>query len=128
MRQGKVRVGRVYEPRIEEDEFRILVDRLWPRGLTKQDADVDEWCKDVAPTTELRRWYAHDPERFAEFSRRYRQELAAGPQAEAVGHVAEMVDSGRPVALLTATRHPHMSEAAVLATLLGPRRPHRAAG
>jgi uncharacterized protein YeaO (DUF488 family) len=118
MRPGRVRVGRVYEARTADDGMRVLVDRLWPRGMTKARADLDEWCKDVAPTTELRTWYAHDPQRFAEFARRYRKELAAGPQAVAVGHVVDLVVSRHVVTLLTAARDPQLSEAAVLAQLL----------
>ena len=70
-----VRVGRVYDERTEADGLRVLVDRMWPRGLTKAAADLDDWCKTVAPSTELRHWYAHDPERYDEFARRYRLEM-----------------------------------------------------
>ncbi|MGZ4694395.1 MAG: DUF488 domain-containing protein, partial [Acidimicrobiales bacterium] len=71
----EVRVGRVYDERTRADGLRVLVDRLWPRGLTKATADLDDWCREVAPSTALRRWYAHDPERFDEFGRRYRAEM-----------------------------------------------------
>jgi hypothetical protein len=71
--QPRVRLGRVYDERTAEDGTRVLVDRLWPRGLTKDRADLDEWCKQIAPSSALRKWYGHDPDRFAEFSRRYRQ-------------------------------------------------------
>lgn len=70
-----VRVRRVYDPPEPADGARVLVDRLWPRGLAKADARLTAWCKDAAPSTELRRWYAHRPERFAEFAERYRVEL-----------------------------------------------------
>jgi uncharacterized protein YeaO (DUF488 family) len=70
-RQHQVRIGRVYEAGTGEDGTRVLVDRLWPRGLTKNRADLDEWCKQMAPSADLRRWYRHDPDRFAEFARRY---------------------------------------------------------
>lgn len=70
-----VRLKRVYEEPSDDDGYRILVDRVWPRGLRKADARVDEWLKDVAPSTDLRRWFGHDPDRFAEFGRRYRAEL-----------------------------------------------------
>jgi uncharacterized protein YeaO (DUF488 family) len=95
----------------------VLVDRIWPRGLTKAAAALDEWCKDVAPSDELRKWYAHDPERFAEFSRRYRQELKDPQRAQALAHLRDLAKD-RPVTLLTATREPEISEAAVLAGLL----------
>ena len=70
-----IRIKRVYEEPDSEDGTRILVDRLWPRGLTKEKAKVDLWLKDVAPSTELRKWFAHDPARWAEFQRRYGEEL-----------------------------------------------------
>ncbi len=70
-----IRIKRVYEEPDREDGTRILVDRLWPRGLTKEKAKVDLWLKDVAPSTELRKWFAHDPARWAEFQRRYGEEL-----------------------------------------------------
>ncbi len=81
-RQHQVRIGRVYEARTGEDGTRVLVDRLWPRGLTKDRADLDEWCKQIAPSADLRRWYGHDPDRFAEFARRYRAELDHPARAE----------------------------------------------
>ncbi len=113
-----MRVARVYADRTEEDGLRVLVDRLWPRGMTKIRADLDDWCKQVAPTPELRKWYAHDPERFADFSRRYRRELTAGPQAEALAHLRDLVATASEVTLLTAAKDPDLSEAAVLAQLL----------
>ena len=67
--KAKVQVRRVYDPPARGDGTRVLVDRLWPRGLTKTKADLDEWCKEVAPSTELRKWYSHDPSRFEEFTR-----------------------------------------------------------
>src|SRR6476661_2028397 len=67
--QPRVRVGRVYDERTAQDGTRVLVDRLWPRGLTKNRADLDEWCKQIAPSTALRRWYGHSPDRFIEFAR-----------------------------------------------------------
>ena len=91
--------------------------RIWPRGLTKAKAAIDEWCKDVAPSTELRKWYSHDPERFDEFGRRYRSELKEPERADALAHLRELAN-GQPLTLLTATRQPEISEAAVLAELL----------
>jgi uncharacterized protein YeaO (DUF488 family) len=72
-------VKRAYEPPAETDGRRILVDRLWPRGLTKQSAAIDFWAKAVAPSNDLRRWYQHDPAKWAEFRKRYFQELEANP-------------------------------------------------
>lgn len=71
----KLKIKRVYDKPAEEDGTRILVDRLWPRGLTKQKAKVDVWLKDIAPSTELRKWFAHDPEKWKEFIKRYKKEL-----------------------------------------------------
>jgi uncharacterized protein YeaO (DUF488 family) len=72
---ARVRLKRAYDPAAPEDGVRVLVDRLWPRGLRKADAAVDRWMKDIAPSTELRQWFGHDPERWAEFRRRYAREL-----------------------------------------------------
>src|SRR3954447_12267871 len=69
-----VQVRRVYDPAEPEDGQRVLVDRLWPRGLSKERAQLDDWCKEIAPSNELRKWYGHDPDRYAEFARRYRAE------------------------------------------------------
>ncbi|MGH3783939.1 MAG: DUF488 domain-containing protein [Pseudonocardiaceae bacterium] len=74
-RQSRVQVDRVYDEGTPEDGARVLADRIWPRGLTKNQADLDEWCKQVAPSTALRKWYGHDPDRFEEFGRQYRAEL-----------------------------------------------------
>lgn len=107
-------VARVYD-NIETDARRILVDRLWPRGFAKADATF-EWRKHLAPSTELRRWYAHDPERFKEFSRRYRSDL----EAQHLVELAELAKSGggKPLVLLTATKEIERSGAAVLASVL----------
>ncbi|PJJ05894.1 MULTISPECIES: DUF488 domain-containing protein [unclassified Streptomyces] len=112
-----VNVRRVYEDPGQADGARVLVDRIWPRGMTKEKAHLDEWCKQVAPSTELRKWYSHAPERFAEFSRRYRTELQDPQHADALAHLRDLADN-RPLTLLTATKHPDISEAEVLAELL----------
>ena len=72
-----LRLKRVYEPAARLDGYRILVDRLWPRGLSKENAAIDEWMKDIAPSAELRRWFGHDPEKWPEFRRHYERELRA---------------------------------------------------
>ena len=77
MANAKVQVRRAYEDAVQGDGTRVLVDRIWPRGLTKARAALDEWCKEIAPSTELRKWYGHDPERFGD-ARRF---LAASPAA-----------------------------------------------
>ncbi|WP_043616524.1 DUF488 domain-containing protein [Nonomuraea candida] len=116
-RANRVRVRRVYEEPTAEDGARVLVDRMWPRGVAKAGLDLDEWCKQVAPSTELRTWYRHDPERFPEFARRYREELAYPERAQAVAHLRELAANGG-VTLLTATKDAEISSAAVLAELL----------
>ena len=70
-----IKIKRVYEPPDKDDGMRILVDRLWPRGLTKEKASVDLWLKDIAPSTELRKWFGHDPDKWEEFKKRYLHEL-----------------------------------------------------
>jgi uncharacterized protein YeaO (DUF488 family) len=112
-----VQVRRVYDEPEPQDGARVLVDRLWPRGLRKDAAQLDEWAKDVAPSTDLRKWYAHDPAKFAEFSRRYTAELATGAPRAALDELAARAAAG-PVTLLTATRDAAHSEAAVLVGLL----------
>ena len=109
-----VNIVRVYDdPGRQGDEYRVLVDRLWPRGQSRDAIDRDEWAKDATPRTESRRWYAHDPERFAEFSRRYQAELALLPGADVVSKLRE-ASKGRQLILLTATRDVEHSAAAVL--------------
>jgi uncharacterized protein YeaO (DUF488 family) len=112
-----IRVRRIYDDPVPEDGTRVLVDRVWPRGLRKDAAHLDDWAKDVAPSSELRTWYGHDPEKFGEFRNRYTAELAQpGPQA-ALGRLRALAAKG-PVTLLTATKDIDISQAAVLAQLL----------
>ncbi|MEU9350330.1 DUF488 family protein [Streptomyces griseoloalbus] len=112
-----VRVRRVYEPPEPDDGVRVLVDRLWPRGLAKDAARVDEWPKGLTPSTELRRWYHADDRPYEEFRERYAAELAAPEAAELLDHVRELTGRG-PVTLLTASKDPQRSHAEVLARLL----------
>ncbi len=70
-----IRTRRAYEDMADNDGFRVLVDRIWPRGVSKKDLELDDWCKDVAPSDKLREWFGHDPEKWGEFQRRYRNEL-----------------------------------------------------
>ena len=114
---AEIRVRRVYEDPAPGDGARILVDRVWPRGVSKAAAKLDEWAKDLAPSAGLRTWYGHDPARFGEFRRRYLAELdAAGPRDRLAG--VRALAAERPVTLLTATRDVDISQAAVLAELL----------
>ena len=115
----EVRVRRVYEEPAPEDGMRVLVDRIWPRGLRKDAARLDEWARDVAPSTELRTWYGHDPAKFGEFRRRYQAELAQPGPAAALARLRDRASAG-PVTLLTATRDVAHSQATVLAGALQP--------
>ena len=89
---GMIRLKRAYEPASAQDGPRILVDRLWPRGLKKKDAQIDQWAKDIAPSTELRKWFGHEPERWQEFRRRYMHELQA--HSEQLDNLRELARSG----------------------------------
>jgi uncharacterized protein YeaO (DUF488 family) len=110
---------RAYDPPSSKDGIRILVDRLWPRGLRKDAAAFDFWVKDLAPTTSLRQWFDHRPERFAEFKRRYRGELESNP---AVADVLRRIGNAK-VSLLYAAKDPAINHAVVLAEFLS--RPRR---
>ncbi|MFV5994226.1 DUF488 domain-containing protein [Streptomyces sp. NPDC056231] len=112
-----VHARRVYEEAGPSDGTRVLVDRLWPRGLSKEKAHLDEWLKAVAPSNELRRWYGHQPAKFAEFKRRYETELTEPDRAEALHHLRDEARTG-PVTLLTATKDLEHSEAEVLVQLM----------
>ncbi|MET0524034.1 MAG: DUF488 family protein [Nocardioides sp.] len=116
-RKPDVRVRRIYDDSAADDGIRVLVDRRWPRGVTKARADVDEWCRDVAPSDSLRKWYDHDPEKFEEFGRRYRKELEEPGRAAALRHLAVLADEDR-LTLLTATKPAEISQAVVLLELL----------
>jgi uncharacterized protein YeaO (DUF488 family) len=112
-----VRVHRVYDSPAPGDGARVLVDRIWPRGLAKDAAQLSEWAKDIAPSTGLRAWYQHDPAKFDEFRRRYMAELAAPGPRETLSRLRAMAADG-PVTLLTASKDVVISQAAVLADLL----------
>ena len=111
-----VEVRRVYEPS-PEASVRVLVDRIWPRGMTKARANLDEWCKEIAPSTELRRWYGHDRGLFEEFASRYKAELAEEGRSAELAHLRRLA-SGRTLTLLTATKQVDISAAAVLVEVL----------
>jgi uncharacterized protein YeaO (DUF488 family) len=117
MTESRVGIARVYDDSPHDGAKRVLVDRLWPRGLAKASVELDEWCKQVAPSPDLRRWYGHDPQRFMQFRRRYRAELATGEQAFALAHLRDLARD-RTIVLLTASKDIKISHAAVLAELL----------
>ena len=90
--QLKLQLKRVYEPPAEEDGRRVLVERLWPRGISKERAKIDLWLKEISPSAELRKWFAHDPAKWKEFQKRYRAELKAN--TEAAGALRELAEAG----------------------------------
>ncbi|HET9256963.1 MAG TPA: DUF488 family protein [Pseudonocardiaceae bacterium] len=113
----EIEVRRVYDKFTPDDGVRVLVDRIWPRGLRKDEANLDEWARDVAPSTGLRTWYGHDPGKFGEFRSRYRRELGDPARRAVLEHLRAL--AGRnPLTLLTATTDVEHSHARVLAELL----------
>ena len=117
MTRHKVRVRRIYDRTEPDDGIRVLVDRVWPRGLRKDRANFDEWTRDVAPSTELRKWYNHDPEKFDQFRSQYRRELEGPTRRATLEHLRTLLE-GNPLTLLTATTDVEHSNATVLAELL----------
>lgn len=108
-------IKRIYEAASPDDGYRVLVDRLWPRGVSKEKAALDEWLKDVAPSAELRTWFDHKEERFAEFSTKYQAELAKNP---AVKHLQELAAHHKIVTLLYSAHDPRLNQARVLCDYL----------
>ena len=114
---------RIYEPVDERDGYRVLIDRLWPRGVSKTAAHLDEWAKAIAPSTELRHWYGHDPAKWEEFQRRYAEELD-NPEAQAVlDALAKRAKRGR-VTVLYSAKEGTISNAEALAHMLEARGGH----
>ena len=112
-----IALKRVYDEPAPDDGTRVLVERLWPRGISKERAHIDLWLKEVAPSHELRTWFGHDPEKFVEFRRRYETELASGPGQEALTRLRELAKHG-PVTLVFAARDTEHTNAVVLRYLL----------
>ncbi|GAA4829057.1 DUF488 domain-containing protein [Garicola koreensis] len=108
---------RIYDEPGHNDGTRVLVDRVWPRGVRKEDAQLDDWVKDVAPSTELRKWFGHDPDRFDEFADRYRQELNTSEGHEALQRLKEAL-TGNRLTLLTATKDLENSHVTVLSDVV----------
>jgi uncharacterized protein YeaO (DUF488 family) len=114
-RASSIAIKRAYDKPSAKDGVRILIDRLWPRGLSKAKLKIDAWPRELTPSTDLRKWYGHEPARFAEFRRRYRAELAE--HAKELDAVRTMV-KGRYATLITATREVDLSHAAVMRGIL----------
>ncbi|WP_138443484.1 DUF488 domain-containing protein [Sinomonas susongensis] len=115
---GTVGLRRVYE-RSPQGTYRILVDRVWPRGVSKEKAGVDLWLKDAGPSTELRKWFGHDPERFDEFARRYREELK---DSEALQQLEDAIREHDTVELVYSAHDEEHNQAVVLRDVLGGRK------
>jgi len=111
---SEVWIKRAYDPPAPEDGVRVLVDRLWPRGLKRDEAKIDLWLKDVAPSAELRRWFAHDPAKWPGFQERYRAELAGNA---ALDELRALMSQGKPVTLLFAAKDAEHNNAVVLQAL-----------
>lgn len=112
-----VRMKRAYDPPAAADGTRVLVDRMWPRGVSKDDAAIDWWARELAPSNELRRWFGHDPERFDGFAERYRAELQGSEALEALGALRRLAAEGT-VTLVYAARDEQHNNARVLRDLL----------
>jgi uncharacterized protein YeaO (DUF488 family) len=114
-RAGHVAVKRIYDPPDPGDGYRILIDHIWPRGVSRERAHLDEWARELAPSGELRKWFGHDPDRFAEFRTRYRNELA--PESERLEELRRRAADG-PLTILYAARDRDHNNAVVLVELL----------
>lgn len=111
----RINLKRAYEAPAPDDGTRVLIDRLWPRGVKKTDAAIDEWMKDIAPSTQLRKWFGHDPERWQEFRRRYRSEIREHP--EQFDRLRKLAQHGRITLVFSAHDEAH-NDAVVLRDLL----------
>ena len=112
---GKIKIKRIYDEPSDDDGYRILVDRLWPRGVSKDDAKLDEWDKEIAPSSELRKWFDHKEERFEEFSKRYREELK--DKENELGKLREIAKK-ETLTLLYAAKNSEINQAVVLKEVL----------
>lgn len=111
-----IEVERIYEPSGKDDGTRVLVDRLWPRGVSKEEAKLDHWAKEIAPSDELRKWYDHDADKFDDFARKYRKELQG--KSDDITQLLDGIDKRKRLTLLTATKAIDISHAKVLAAYL----------
>ena len=124
-----ITIKRVYEPASRQDGIRVLVDRLWPRGLTKTEAGIDEWLRDLAPSNELRRWYHAQPDQWAAFRKKYLKELSLPEYQSALQRLYELAHESKPLTLLYASKNETRNNATVLKELLEQaRKPPRGTG
>ncbi|WP_258870862.1 MULTISPECIES: DUF488 domain-containing protein [unclassified Wenzhouxiangella] len=117
MTHPEIRLRRIYDEPGETEGTRVLVDRIWPRGISKDQAGLDYWFKELAPSTELRKWFGHDPKLWAAFKQKYRKELEGDDQRDKLKELAELAASG-PVTLLFGAKDPEHNQAVVLREIL----------
>ncbi|HLQ86212.1 MAG TPA: DUF488 domain-containing protein [Salinisphaeraceae bacterium] len=118
MSGAEIRLKRAYDDAADNDGTRILVDRVWPRGVSKEKARLDDWLKDVAPSTELRKWFGHDPDKWDEFSKRYRAELEDDDHAEAMDNLRSVYQDVGRLTLVFAAKDEEHNQAVVLKHVL----------
>jgi uncharacterized protein YeaO (DUF488 family) len=118
---GVVKIKRIYEAPQRSDGYRILVDRVWPRGISKERATIALWLKEIGPSTALRKWFGHDPARWPEFQKRYRQELRA--QSELTARIAQLEKKHGTVTLVFSARDEERNQAVVIRDFLAKRGP-----
>ncbi|ASN03998.1 DUF488 domain-containing protein [Virgibacillus necropolis] len=114
-----VNLKRVYEDKVDSDGVRILVDRVWPRGMSKEDAKLDHWIKEIGPSSDLRKWFGHDPEKYEDFKQKYKKELQNGEQGEALKEIKDITKKhDKNVTLLYASKEEKYNQASVLKEIL----------
>jgi len=109
-----VKLKRIYDKGSDSDGLRVLVDRVWPRGVSKEKANVDHWLKKIGPTSDLRKWFQHDPEKFPKFKEKYKEELNSGEQKEELEKLKELADNEQKLTLLFGAKDETNNQAAVL--------------
>ena len=116
----EIKLKRIYDESDQEDGIRILIDRLWPRGITKEEAKLDYWLKDLAPSNNLRKWFNHDPSKFEEFTKRYKEELKTGEQLKAFMELKEIISTNNDqrITLLFAAKDKDNNNAQVIKQLI----------
>jgi uncharacterized protein YeaO (DUF488 family) len=114
----KIQIKRAYDPPAKSDGYRVLVDRVWPRGVRKDDLKLDEWAKDLAPSTKLRQWFGHDPERWREFRKRYQGELKEPDAKAAIRRVMDAAKGSRTITLVYSAKDEEHNQAVVLSKVL----------
>lgn len=114
MSSPKIVIKRVYDDADDSDGLRVLVDRIWPRGVSKEQAQLDHWLRNIAPSSDLRTWWDHDPNRLDEFAERYEQELSDDDHADAINQIIELVHTNKRVTLLYAAKDEAINHASIL--------------